>query len=95
MALTLASKYSNLSLRSCLEDPLGLHKGSSLCETIVDEAFGLGNFAIPPGLEVCWICNKNSCLCVFSYYVPLYLLYVKCTRLALCVFFQNFLWTVA
>lgn len=51
MALALASKYSNISLRNCLEDPLGLHERSSLGEPVVDQAFGLGNFAVPPGLE--------------------------------------------
>ena len=52
MALALASKYSNISLRGCLEDPLGLQESSPFGDPIVDQAFGLGNFAVPPGLEV-------------------------------------------
>ena len=52
MVLTSANKYSNLSHCSCLEDPFGLHEGSSFGEPIIDDVFDLGNFAAPPGLDV-------------------------------------------
>ena len=64
MALTMVSKYSNLSLCICLEDSLHFQKSSLLGELIVDETFGLENITVPPGLEVCWISSKKS-VCFF------------------------------
>ena len=59
MALALQSEYTNISLRSCLEDPLGLQGSGSLGDPIVDQAFGLGNFTVPPGLQVCWMYDMD------------------------------------